>query len=83
MPDKTPKRRGDDPALSEPKLRGDCRRLDLDDGTWQWKTNGSVVTVYSPTGVATTETFVPQDEAGVWEITPSDVKAFIETSLRA
>jgi len=82
MPDKTHKIRGNDPRLSEPKLRGDCRVLELDDGKWQWQTDGSKLIVYSPAGEKTVNRYLPPDEKHQQPITPGDVKVFIEQNLR-
>ncbi len=53
MPDKIRKPRFDDPEKQR-KWRTDCRRLDVPGkGTWEWKTSGYEISVYSPTGERT------------------------------
>ncbi len=50
MPDRQKKIRGDDPRFQSAKLRGDCRKLELPDGVWQWKVNADRAFIYDPDG---------------------------------
>jgi hypothetical protein len=56
MPDQKQKVRGDDPRLTAPVLRKDCRSVGIrvgktaQDTIWQWKVGKEMVIIYSPDG---------------------------------
>ncbi len=87
--------RGNDPALNQPKLRGDCRVLDIyNEGRWQWKTDGSHVTIYDPAanrhevlarnlfGMSADDWYrYTEDDNMSLPITPSDISDYIKRNI--
>ncbi len=50
MPDRITKIRGNDPRLTETRLRGDARAIEIRNQTWQWKVGDRQVFIYNPAG---------------------------------